>query len=131
MATNRSTRIVTLFLLDILAYVLVVDFIAFCLGVLGKILVGGQWRIVEEIMFVFGVLLFGYATMLLWPTSIEDEEETRMDDPTPIGRIQRIVNGLPLFNKTSTRQLPESVKLFLASLVIIFTAFLIERLLIV
>jgi hypothetical protein len=131
MANVRPERKATLFVLDVLAYVLVVDVFVFCLAVVGEAVLGGQWVIVEEIMFVAGVLLFGYATLSLWPTSIEDEEESRMDDYTPDGRVQRVANTLPLLPYDSSPRLPEGVKLFLASIVVVLTAFLIERLFIV
>lgn len=133
MMNNRPVRDVPLFLLDILGYLLVVDFLVFGVAVVVSIVVGGQWAAVEAIMFVIGVLLFGYATMLLWPTSIEDEEDARMDDYTATGQIQAIVNNIPILSAydDSAKRLPVGLKLFLASILVVFTAFLIERLLVV
>lgn len=133
MMTNRSKQEVPLFFLDVLGYILVVDTLVFGVAVVGGFSIGGNWAVVEAIMFVAGILLFGYSTMLLWPTSIEDEEESRMDDYTATGHIQTIVNNIPMLStyEDSSRQLPESAKLFLASVVVVLTAFLIERLFVV
>ena len=120
-----------LFVLDVVGYIFLVDLIVFCIAIVGEIIVGGQWEVVEEIMFVAGVLLFGYATLSLWPTSIEDEPNTRLDDYTAVGRVQRTVDALPMLTSGSSMRLPENVKLFLASIVVVITAFLIERLFVI
>jgi len=130
MATTR-TAWAALFVVDVVGYVLVVHLAVFAIAAVGGMILGGQWVVVEEIMFVAGILLFGYATLSLWPTSIEDDEDRRMDDYTPAGRVQRVVNRFSPLTDEAPPGLPEGVKLFLASIVVVLTAFLIERLLIV
>ena len=135
-------------ILDLSVYIVGVTFVVFSIGAVASLVIGGRWVLVEAIMFVIGILLFGYGTFLLRPAPPWDAEETdegelrvtiqdgRGDvinsrDPS---RFESLLERVPLLNRylpASEDRLSIPVKVFLSSLGILLTSYLIERLLIV
>jgi hypothetical protein len=135
-------------ILDLSVYVAGVTIVVFSIGAVASLVIGGRWVLVEAIMFVIGILLFGYGTFLLRPAPPWDAEETdegklrvtmqdgRGDvinsrDPS---RFESFLERVPLVNKylpAPENRLSIPVKVFLSSLGILLTSYLIERLLVV
>lgn len=129
--------------LDALVYAVAVTGLVFFFGGLLSLLFGAGLVGVKYVLFLVGLLLFGYATFQLRPEKPWDTEKTedggvevvRKDDTMEaIGsreqtRFQAAVQRLPPLSRYSLppeERLPIAAKLFLASLAVLGTSFLME-----
>jgi hypothetical protein len=133
--------------LDLLLYALVVDGVLLLAALVVSVPFPGTWVVTEAVLFVVGFLLFGYATLLAWPSEPANADaadgtagrETggdllRFETGTRESQVERAVRALPVFADycpPADEQLPVSGKLYLASVVVLATSFAIERLIVV
>lgn len=121
-------------LLDAVTYAVVVTAVLVAASGVPSFAFGFGWVGVKYLLFVVGILAFGYATFTLRPrppwkddeateptgTSVGDREETRVQalaQEVPPARFRR----LPV-----DERLPDGVKMFLASLAILGTSYAME-----
>lgn len=108
------------------------------LGVVTLVAGGGLVRL-KFLLFLAGWLLMAYATFQLWPSSPEDlhNKRTLYDETDPSGdaqsRFRETVYSLPparwLPTPPPERQLTDATKLFLGSLLVLLSSFLLETIL--
>jgi hypothetical protein len=150
MMTGKARRVgVANHALDLLGYALVVDGVLVVAALAVSVPFSGTWVVTEAVLFVVGFLLFGYATLLAWPSEPEtaDPADGTTSPATGTDRslldfetgargsqVERAVRALPVFADycpPADEQLPVSGKLYFASVVVLATSFAIERLLVV
>lgn len=128
-------------LVDLLTYVAAVTLLCYLPLFVLAALVSGPGLVVHA-GFVLGFLMFGYAIYLLWPSppwqaEVTDEGELeieRNDELSTLGDreetpLQRVLQGLPplsLTDRPATDRLSRGVKLFVASLAVLFVSYLTE-----
>lgn len=128
---------------DAVVYALAVAAVVFVLGVLVGQLVGGGLVTAKYVMFVVGLLTFGYATFKLrpdppWATEHTEDGKIRVTKKRPSGRVvggreetrfqaavQRIP-PLPWYSLPPDDRLSVAAKLFVASLATLGWSFVLE-----
>lgn len=135
-------RVVALVAIDAIAYALVVTALATVGALLAGIATGGGLVRGNALLFVAGLALMAYATFRLWPSSPEDFRNEG-EPGVPPGRagpslpatatetrFQAVVRALPpvrwLRPPPPERQLSPAAKLFLGSVAVLLTSFLLE-----
>lgn len=123
-------------IVDAFTYALVLTTIAVIGSGVASIATGGGAVRANLFLFLTGWGLMGYATFRLWPTSPADEEADaempalQVDHQT---RFQRIVRATPPVRwvrlPPPEDRIPLPVQLFVGSVVILVTSFLIEAVL--
>lgn len=131
---------------DAVAYAVATAVLAFLSGVLVSLPFGGSWYVVEAVMFVEGWFLFGYGTLKLRPTPPwkqnrggvrgtvrktlalgdgDDDTAGRADSRVEdlVGRVPGVRERIP----HPDDRLPMGAKLFLASLAVLVSSFLLEQ----
>jgi len=148
MMTGEARRVgVANHALDLLGYALVVDALLVLAALVVSVPFGATWVVTEAVLFVVGFLLFGYATLLAWPSEPANPDASdgtagppadggllRFETGARESQVERAVRALPVFADycpPADEQLPVSGKLFLASVVVLATSFAIERLFVV
>ena len=137
-ASRRARQVV-----DAVVYANAVAAVVFALGVALGVLLGGGLVTAKYVMFVVGLLAFGYATFQLRPdppwdtkrtddgkikvtknrtdgTVVSSREETRFQ-----AAVQRIP-PLPWYSLPPNERLPVAAKMFLASLAVLGWSFVME-----
>ena len=129
--------------LDALVYAAAVTGLVFFVGLVLSLLVGAGLVGVKYVLFLVGLLLFGYSTFQLRPQRPWDTEKTddggvevvrADDDMESIGsreqtKFQAAVQRLPPLSRYSIppeERLPVGLKLFLSSLAVLGTSFVME-----
>ncbi len=128
--------------LDALVYAIVVTGLVFLIGAIVSFALGGGFVGVKYFLFFVGILLFGYGTFSLYPSrrwkvdrsegNVEIERSTNTGEV--IGsreetRFQSAVQQVPPLTQYSLppqERLSPGAKLFIASLVVLLTSFLME-----
>jgi len=121
-------------LLDAVTYTATVTAVVFAAASVVSFFLGFDWVGVKVLLFYAGFLAFGYATFTLWPTPPWKKDEQTTPSQPSIGeqeesRIQALAQELPpaRFRPLPVdERLPIGVKLFLASLAILGTSFVME-----
>lgn len=123
---------------DAVAYALVVAGVATLAALVVGVATGGGLVRAKTLLFLLGLALMAYATVRLWPSSPEDvrdragrERRGASLPPTPAEtRFQAVVRTLPpvrwLRPPAPERRLSPAVKLFLGSVAVLLTSFLLE-----
>lgn len=117
-------------LFDAVTYTTTVTAVIFAAASVVSFVFGFGWIQVKKLLFIIGILAFGYGTFALWPTSPWKREEGTQPKQPSIGereetRIQAVAQELPpaRFRQIPVdERLPIGVKLFLASLAILATS---------
>ncbi|WP_458185923.1 DUF7555 family protein [Haladaptatus sp. NG-WS-4] len=128
--------------LDALVYAIAVTGVVFLFGGLVSLVFGSGLVGVKYVLFFVGILLFGFATLQLRPDPPWDVEKTdegsvevvRNDKGEVIGareetRFQATVQQIPPLTRYSIppeERLPTAAKLFLASITVLATSFIME-----
>ncbi|WP_276299556.1 DUF7555 family protein [Halorussus lipolyticus] len=129
--------------LDAVTYGIAVAAVVFVLGALLGFLLGGGLVTAKFVMFVVGILLFGYATFQLrpdapWDTKETDDGKVKVTKNEPSGSViggrdettfQAIVQRIPPLSQYSLppeERLSVGAKLFVASLATLAWSFLME-----
>lgn len=129
--------------LDAIVYGIAVAAVVFGFGVVVGLAVGGGLVTAKFVMFVAGLLMFGYATFQLRPDPPWDTKETEEGELTvvknePDGsvvgdreetRFQATIQGLPplsWYSLPPEERLSAGAKLFVASLATLAWSFLLE-----
>lgn len=138
-ATGRRARQAV----DAVVYAVAVAGVVFGLGLAVGLLAGGGLVTAKFVMFVVGILAFGYATFQLrpdppWDTEETEEGEIKVTRNEPDGRVmggrdetrfqaavQRIP-PLPWYSLPPDERLSVAFKLFLASLATLAGSFVLE-----
>lgn len=132
--------------LDAFVYAVAVTVLVLLAAVAVSAAIGGGWLVVEYVLFVVGILVFGYATFQLrpeppWKTRITDDGElavTRTDrrsegvESEEESRFQSALQRVPPLRSHSVppdERISAAAKLFLASLAVLATSLAVERLL--
>ncbi|WP_128476955.1 DUF7555 family protein [Halorussus pelagicus] len=128
---------------DAVVYALAVAGVVFGLGVVVGLVIGGGLVTAKYVMFVLGLLLFGYATFQLrpeppWDTTETEGGEIKVTKNEPSGRVvserdetkfqaavQRIP-PLPWYSLPPNERLSVAFKLFLGSLATLAWSFVLE-----
>ncbi|UPV75705.1 hypothetical protein M0R89_06475 [Halorussus limi] len=128
---------------DAVVYAVAVAGVVFGLGALVGLLVGGGLVTAKYVMFVLGILLFGYATFQLrpdppWDTTETEDGELKVTRNEPDGRVvnardetrfqaavQRIP-PLPWYSLPPSERFSIAFKMFLASLATLVWSFVLE-----
>ncbi|WP_276280116.1 DUF7555 family protein [Halorussus caseinilyticus] len=130
-------------LLDAVIYGLAVAAVVFVLGVAVGLAVGGVFVTAKYVMFVVGLLLFGYATFQLrpdppWDTEQTEDGKVRVTKNEPKGSVvggrdetkfQAAVQRIPPLSHWSlppNERLPVGGKMFVASLATLAWSFVME-----
>ena len=121
--------------LDASVYVLTVTVIGTAVAATLSLPFGGSLTVMKAWLFVFGWLLVGYATVLLWPRTPKKWGSKRSKT-----RLQLRSSGGPTLQETLERvpplcwydgdagvRLPTGVKLYIASGCLLLVSFLMER----
>lgn len=127
--------------LDVLGYVLVFATVATALGVVVGFVTGGGLLRAKGFLFVFGFLVMAYATFRLWPSAPGSPGAGRPDGGKPgaargsiseagsDSRFEAIVRVLPparWARPPPERQISTATKLFIGSLSVLLTSYLME-----
>ena len=129
--------------LDAVVYGVAVSFVVFVLGTVVGLLVGGGLVTAKYVMFVLGILLFGYSALQMrpeppWDTERTDDGEVKIIKERPTGTVvgsrtetkfQAAVQRIPPLSRYSLppdERLPEATKLFVASLAVLAWSFAME-----
>jgi hypothetical protein len=128
---------------DAVVYALAVAGVVFVAGTLFGLIVGGGLVTAKFVMFIVGLLLFGYSTFKMrpdppWGTEQTEDGKVKVTKNEPEGRVvgareetrfqsavQRIP-PLPWYSLPPGERLPMSVKLFVASLATLAWSFVLE-----
>ncbi|UPW01777.1 hypothetical protein M0R88_06660 [Halorussus gelatinilyticus] len=128
---------------DGVVYAVAVAAVVFVIGAAIGLLVGGGLVTAKYVMFVLGILLFGYATFQLrpdppWDTTETEDGELKVTKNEPSGRVvggrdetkfqaavQRIP-PLPWYSLPPNQRFSAAFKLFLASLATLAWSFVLE-----
>ncbi|WP_137284091.1 DUF7555 family protein [Halorussus salinisoli] len=130
-------------LLDAVVYALAVAALVFVVGTLVGLAVGGGLVTAKFVMFVVGLLLFGYATFQMrpdppWDTEQTEDGKVRVTKNEPKGtvvggrdetRFQAAVQRippLPWYSLPPNERLSIAVKMFVASLATLAWSFVME-----
>jgi hypothetical protein len=128
---------------DAVVYAVAVAGVVFGIGALVGLLLGGGFVTAKYVMFVLGILLFGYATFQLrpdppWDTTETEEGEIKVTKNEPSGRVvdgrgetrfQATVQRIPPLSRYSlppNERFPVAFKLFLGSLATLAGSFALE-----
>lgn len=138
-ATSRRVRQ----LADAFVYANAVAAVVFAFGLVVGLVLGGGFVTAKYVLFVVGILAFGYATFQLrpsppWDTKRTEDGKVKVTTNEPKGQsiggrdetrfqatVQRIP-PLPWFSLPPGERLPVPAKLFLASLAILAWSFVME-----
>lgn len=137
-ASRRARQV-----LDALAYALAVAAVVFVVGAVVGFAAGGGLVTAKFVMFVVGLLLFGYGTFQLrpsppWGTESTEDGELKVTRNRPNGtvvgsrdetRFQAAVQRLPPVSRyplAPDDRLSDGAKLFLASLAVLAWSFVME-----
>lgn len=130
-------------LLDALVYAVAVAGVVFALGIVVSFLLGSNLVGVKYFLFLVGILLFGYSTFLMLPEPPWDVEKTGDGDIEIIqnekrgkvigsrdetrfqAAVQRIP-PLPSYSIPPEQRLSPATKLFIASIAVLATSFMME-----
>ncbi|MFC4552151.1 MULTISPECIES: DUF7555 family protein [Halorussus] len=129
--------------LDAVVYGVVVSFVVFALGTVVGLLVGGGLVTAKYVMFVLGILLFGYSTFQMrpdppWDTERTDDGDIKIIKERPTGTVvgsrtetkfQAAVQRIPPLSRYSlppNERLSKAAKLFVASLAVLAWSFAME-----
>ena len=129
--------------LDAVVYALAVAAVVFLLGALLGLLLGGGLVTAKYVMFVLGLLLFGYATFQLrpdppWDTTRTEDGEIKVTRNEPSGEVVRgrdetrfqawvqRIPPLPWYSLPPGQRFSVAFKLFLASLATLAWSFVLE-----
>ncbi|MFB6174275.1 MAG: hypothetical protein ABEI39_06495 [Halobacteriales archaeon] len=120
----RPGRRLALGLLDAAVYALAVTGLAFVAGTLLGFALGRGWVGTKYALFVLGFLMFGYATFALRPRAAwKDGDETAEESGVEVA-VSRLLGGYALPRE---QRFPVGLKLFVASLLVLFASYLMER----
>lgn len=137
MSPRRSVRTLGRVVVDALAYALVVVAVVFVGSLVLTVLTGGTLVRVKVLLFLAGWILLGYATFRLWPRVSADSST----EPRPAGkesipgspeatRFRTLVQRIPPMRWIEPpppgKRLSPRWKLFLGSLLVLLTSFLME-----
>lgn len=137
---NRG-RVLALVVLDALTYAAVVALVATVVSLVLGVATGGGVVRGKRVLFVLGFGLMTYATVRLWPTSVEDVTDGPGDDAAAVAstvprgtdegtRFQRLVAALPPVRWVSLPspddRLSPAGKLFLGSVLALLVSFAME-----
>lgn len=133
-------RMATLVCLDALTYALAVTAVVTVASVVLGVATGGGLVRAKVLLFLIGFGLMGYATFRLWPSSPADVEDrgggrgglagiSTVETPDET-RFQRFVRALPPLRwvpvPSPDARLAPATKLFLGSLFVLATSYLME-----
>ena len=121
--------------LDASAYVLTVTVIGTAVAAILSLPFGGSLTVMKAWLFVFGWLLVGYATVLLWPQTPKKwgskGSKTRLKLRSSGGpTLQKTLERVPplcWYDGDASVRLPTGVKLYLASGCLLLVSFLMEQ----
>lgn len=123
-------RHATLVVLDTTAYVVSVVAVMTVVSTLLAIVFGGDFVLVKMLLFLFGWLVIGYATVRMWPSSPEDVGPG-MTAGRRSGRFQRLVDRISPLRWLRTdlhpsERLTPPTKLFVSGVGVLVASFLME-----
>lgn len=138
---SRRLRSFSLAFADALVYALVVTLLTFLAGVLAGVILGGGLLHTKYFLFLAGFVLMAVGTAGMWPSQRDNPRNTVAGVPVlhrtksisnaiDRSRFQQIIDGsLPVRLLTlppPNRRWSTAAKLFLASLLVLLSSFLME-----
>lgn len=131
--THERVRDRLLAVLDALTYAGLVTVVAIQVALVLGVATGGGLAGANVFLFVIGWAIMAYSTVRLWPTSVEDVEESPERPSlakTNRTRFQRVARALPpnrwLPLPPPEVRIPLPAQLFLGSLLVLLTSYLLE-----
>lgn len=134
MGRRKRLTVYVVALIDALTYGIVLTLVAVLGAFVLSVATGGGAARANILLFVTGWVLMGYATFLLWPTRREDDTETDSYGPalasehqTPFQAFTRLFPPIRWIELPPPEdRVPVRVQLFLSSILVFITSFLIE-----
>lgn len=134
---SRRLRTAALALVDAVGYATLVTVVALVTALVVGIATGGGFVRAKALLFVGGILLMGYATLLLWPSSPEDLASgsgprggETIPAPADRTRLESLTRTLPPWRWLPSPPPGDGMsvggKLFLGSLLVLLASYLME-----